>query len=172
MNMKPKRPRHVSRCIWRRLAIVVALSSTGCGRAQDTAASPPSTDGGATEAAKPCPLGVAGTRATIEDAPGGVTIALSAGPDHVDELRRRAHDAAMLRGAGAHEGEGHEGKHFGSQQHGLRLTSLPPASVTVEETPEGAKLHVTATVPSQVDGLREQARQSVERVMRVPCERH
>jgi hypothetical protein len=101
-----------------------------CGRVQDGApTSPPSTSIATNQAARtPCPLGIDGLVLSIADVDGGVVIGFSSPPGRRDKVRAREKDASMMHGAGSHRGKGHDGGHFGSQVHGLRLATLPPST--------------------------------------------
>ncbi len=153
------------------LALLAALGAFSCGRAQDSAPESPSSTAPehAESARPPCPLGFEGVVLSVDDVEGGVVIGFSGAEAIRDELRARVRDVSMMRGAGAHQGKGHDGGHFGSQVHGLRLTTLPPATATVEDTDAGAKLRLEAAVHGQVEGLREQGRERAAVVSRAPC---
>lgn len=89
-----------------------------------------------------CPFGIRGTRVETENIPDGVAISLHAFGD-VQEVRRRARDAAAMYGPGAHLGAGHDGEHGKGEQHGLGLRHLGVSVEAIaEDTPDGARIIV------------------------------
>jgi hypothetical protein len=114
-------------------------------------------------------MGVEGARVDVSDVDGGVELTVTASTDQVEEVRIRARNAAELRGAGSHDGLGHDGQHFGHHRHGLRLSGLPPTDVTVEDVDGGARIRLAAIVPDQIDALRERARENVAAASAAPC---
>ncbi|HVY46829.1 MAG TPA: hypothetical protein VHB21_13170 [Minicystis sp.] len=148
---------------WIAIAITVGAATLGCHR------SPSGVRAFSVHAEEPCPLGVEGAKIAVEDVDGGVDVTITSSPDRVAELRRRVRDAAKLHGPGAHEGMGHDGEHLGHQRHGLRLTSLPPVTTSVEDVDGGARLRLAALVPDEVDRLRERIRDNVSFVTSGPC---
>jgi hypothetical protein len=145
-------------------ACAIALL-TDCTRAPTT----PVPTSAPSEEPSGCPLGVEDAQIKVLDTPSGVDLTLTAPADRVDELRRRARDAAALHGPGAHEGLGHEGVHMGAQRHGLRLTEMPPMDASVEDVQGGAILHLYAKVAAQRDELREKVHGRVDEIMAGPC---
>lgn len=101
-----------------------------------------------------CPFGVRGARVSMMDTDDGVVIALRAFGD-VNELRRRAHDAAAMYGPGAHRGLGHDGEHGNGLRHGLGLAQLGvPVYAVAENTPEGARITVRPKVAADLERMR------------------
>jgi hypothetical protein len=147
-------------------AAVAACSQQGAPSAQ----AHPSTSTATLPTSAACPLAVEGAHIDVAETQDGVILTITARADRVDELRRRVRDAAALHGIGAHEGLGHYGRHLGHQRHGLELTRLPPVETAVEDVEHGARLRLVAIVPSQVDAVREQVREKVERVNAGPCD--
>jgi hypothetical protein len=89
-----------------------------------------------------CPFGIRGTRVQMEDTRDGVVLSLHAFGD-VEDVRRRARDAAAMYGPGARMGLGHGGAHGKGEQHGLGLVHLGvPVNAMAEDTPEGARIFV------------------------------
>ena len=89
-----------------------------------------------------CPFGIRGTRVEMQDSADGVVISLRAFGD-VEEVRRRARDAAAMYGPGSHMGLGHDGMHGKGERHGLGLVHLGvPVNAIAEDTPEGARIIV------------------------------
>lgn len=101
-----------------------------------------------------CPFGVRGARVELENTSDGVQIKLRAFGD-VEEVRRRAVDAAAMYGPGAHQGLGHDGQHGTGERHGFGLGQLGvPVSTLVENTPDGARILVWPKQPEDLDKMR------------------
>lgn len=106
-------------------------------------------------AATTCPLGFRGARIGVEDRNAGFDLVLVAYGD-VEELQRRARDAAAMHGPGAHRGLGHEGQHGLGGRHGLGLGRLGVrVRAESEDTVEGARIHVAALDPADITRLRQ-----------------
>ena len=106
----------------------------------------------------------------MSDAADGADLTLHAPPERLADLRRRARDVASLYGAGAHKGLGYHGAHLGAHRHGLRLADLPPLEASVEDVDGGARIHVRARRPPDVDSLRSSLRARVDAVQTGPCD--
>ena len=101
-----------------------------------------------------CPFGVRGARVRMSDTEDGVVIALRAYGD-IEEVRRRARDAAAMYGPGAHRGLGHDGKHGGGHQHGLGLGHLGvPVQAEAENIDDGARIIVRPKAASDLERMR------------------
>ena len=101
-----------------------------------------------------CPLGVSGARATAESTADGVALVFTS-KYRADELRVRAHDAAMQHGPGAHEGQGHWGLHGQVGNHGLHAMHLPKMRAVAENIDGGARLVLTPLDQLDLDRLRQ-----------------
>ena len=89
-----------------------------------------------------CPFGIRGTRVQMDDTPDGVVLTLHAFGD-VEDVRRRARDAAAMYGPGARMGHGHGGVHGRGERHGLGLAHLGvPVNALAEDVPAGARIFV------------------------------
>ena len=98
---------------------------------------------------KACPLGVPSTRIHVADTSDGVSLAFTTTPSGVVELRRRVHDQARASGPNRHQGAGHDGRHGGFHDHGLRLWSMGELRASVEDAPAGAKLAIAPVDPAR-----------------------
>ena len=150
------------------LVVTLAGAGSGCstsGRvppfvAGDTPSPDPSTT---------CPFGIRGARVSTSDTDDGVAITVRAYGD-LEEVRRRAHDAAAMYGPGAHRGLGHDGKHGGGERHGLGLAELGvPARAEALDTPDGALILVRPRQPADLDRMREALATREGRVRRGEC---
>lgn len=127
-----------------------ALASAGAGCGNPAAAG----YGVEREASTTCPFGVRGARVKMDDIEGGVVLTLRAYGD-VNDIRRRARDAAAMYGPGAHRGKGHEGKHGGGEQHGIGLRHLGvPVQAVAEDTADGARIVVRPKDPADLEKMR------------------
>lgn len=140
--------------------IVVTLALIACTEAQPPAESAATIRSAPAPSA--CPLGVPGARVAYEDTDGGARLTLTAPANQLDDLRRRARDAAAMRGP-AKQGEGHEGRHAMGANHGLRPMQLPPARGVEQDLEGGARIDLTpydaADLPALRTKLRERARE-------------
>lgn len=112
-----------------------------------------------------CPLGVDGARIVYEDIDGGARLTLTAPPDKLDDLRRRARDAAAIHGPGQHLGEGHEGHHAMGDNHGLKAMQMPPATGSEQDLEGGARIDLVPRDPADLDALRAKARTRARELM-------
>lgn len=113
-----------------------------------------------------CPFGIENAHIQFDDTARGATLLITTTPDRLDELRRRARDAAALHGTGKGAGEGHAGRHgAGGGQHGLQPIYLPPSRGTFEEVADGARLTFEPTNADDVDALRSKLRLRALRMM-------
>jgi hypothetical protein len=113
-----------------------------------------------------CPLGVEGARVEITDVDGGVEMTFTS-MARIEELRERTRRAADLHGPGAQQGVGHRGQHGQGEaaHHGLQAFAFPPARITVRDVELGARLHMSAVFPSDVERIRTRARERAEAMM-------
>ena len=141
------------------LIVMVALVTVACTEAQPA---PVTATSMKTAAPAACPLGVPGARVAYEDTEHGGRLTLTASPAQVDDLRRRARDAAALHGP-ARQGEGHEGRHAMGGEHGLRPMQLPPSRGEEQDLEGGARIDLTpydaADLPVLRARLRDRARE-------------
>lgn len=146
-------------------SFVVALALPACGnppiRFADGRLEP--------EPSTTCPSGVPGARIRMVETDDGVAFLLKAFGD-VDDVRRRARDAAAMYGPGAHRGRGHDGAHGTGQQHGLALDRLGvPVVVESTDTADGARIVVRPKDPADLPRLREAAGARENRVRGGDC---
>ena len=138
-------------------AIVLLLCVTGAACSSSVGGRPHLSAAGLSRAPEPsttCPFGVRGARVRMSDTDDGVVIALRGFGD-VEEIRRRARDAAAAWGPGAHRGLGHDGRHGGGHQHGLGLAQLGvPVQAEAEDTAEGARITVRPKAASDLETMR------------------
>jgi hypothetical protein len=135
---------------------------------------------GAEEARNPaaasCPLAqLHGVRATVADTKDGVAITFVAPEVEVKQLRQNVHDMAD---ANDTKNDPFASCPCGSQrpmgvaeampsESGTRTTVIKPlAAATVDETPSGAVLRLTAKDKSQVEALRTAARDNIRAIRR------
>lgn len=152
------------------LAIVAGTMLVGCGR-QVFLPTP------VTSARSPrvtaCAFGVPTTRLEATDVEGGIDVTVVADEKYVSDVRFRAANQARVNGPGWRAGPGHFGEHRMEHDHGLRLwkltTSIPRVSVTSEEIPGGALIHLTTTEPRRVEELRGRLRDRVVFLGRKTC---
>jgi hypothetical protein len=120
----------------------------------------------AATAAVGCPLGVEGARVTVEDTADGVALTFTT-LSRVDELRTRARTAAEMHGAAQQQGTGHDGLHGQGGHHGLHAMHLPPATGTVQDVADGARILLVPLDLADLARLREHARDGAARVQKV-----
>jgi hypothetical protein len=89
-----------------------------------------------------CPLGLAWTRVSVSNTNTGAELTFTTTSSRVEEVRRRVRDQASASGPNRHVGQGHDGEHGGTRDHGLRLWAMGKLKTSVEDTPSGAKLAV------------------------------
>jgi hypothetical protein len=104
-----------------------------------------------------CAFGVKDAVASVEDRENGIALTIVS-RNNVAEVRTRVRSAAEMRGAGSHQGPGHEGQHGTGDHHGLQGMQLPPARVWVEDVDQGARVLLTATDPAEAPRLRSTVR--------------
>ena len=109
-----------------------------------------------------CPLGVPETRVSMSEEPDRVVVDFRTPKARVPDLRARVAYQIGQNGPERREGPGHDGKHGSADGHGLRLWEMPPSRAIIEETPDGAKLHVKpladGDLPVLVAKMRERIR--------------
>lgn len=108
-----------------------------------------------------CPLGVPDTRVAIDEPEGRVTLTFVTVPERVPTLRGRVAEQAAQNGPEKHEGRGHDGMHGAAHGHGLRLWDMPPVRAVVEDTRDGARLHVIPLAATDLDAVRAKMRERV-----------
>jgi len=140
----------VSGGMLRRGLSLLLVTLSGCA----ATAPPPSPTVYSATAVEACPVGVPGTRIQLAETAESTHVFLQTWPSNVDELRLRVRAQAERHGPGAHHGPGHLGTHEGPRTHGLRLWSLGPTRVTVEDIPGGARLVVQAADPARREEVR------------------
>ncbi|MBX3229398.1 MAG: hypothetical protein KIT84_17730 [Labilithrix sp.] len=146
-------------------AIVLAVLVTACGEKPPPVAGPPRTLD-ASRIRATCPLGVENAHIQFDETATGATLLFTTTPDRLDELRRRARDAAALHGAGRGAGVGHDGWHgVGGGRHGIQPVHLPPVQTRFEEVADGARLTFTPDKMDDVDLLRNKLRARAARMM-------
>lgn len=157
--------------VWSALAIAagVLLVVLQCARSP---AGVPLTElsSAAADAAARCVLGVRGVAVEARDTPAGVDLTFIASPASVAEIQIRARDIAALNGPGAHKGLGHRGHHLGAQQHGLRLTTLPPLEAREVDRADGAVVHLVAKLEADAPEIRAQVHARLDGVAASPCD--
>jgi hypothetical protein len=149
-------------------AALVAL--TACrGSGSDQPASATSTTQAQSPIVRACPLGVPETRVSFTERSDRVIVSFSTTKDRVDELRTRIAHQAGQNGPDRHEGMGHDGKHGGSHGHGLRLWEMPPSRSIIEDTPDGARLHVKPLANEDLPALTAKMRERVRALEDKDC---
>lgn len=108
-----------------------------------------------------CPLGVPDTRVSLEESSDRVTLTFATVADRVPSLRGRVAEQAAQNGPGKHQGAGHEGMHGTAHGHGLQLWDMPSLRAIVEDTPDGARLHVMPLDPADLATVRAKMRERV-----------
>ena len=154
------------------MKLAVALSFLTTVAPLACASDPPPKPGTATTATTAgtpgtgCPLGVEGARVTVEDTTDGVALTFTT-VTRVDELRTRARTASLMHGAGKQQGAGHDGVHGQGGHHGLHAMHLPPATGTVDDVADGARIRLVPFDAADLSRLREHAREGAARVQTV-----
>lgn len=154
-----------------RLLVVTLLIGTFACAACGPRGKPPFAVGSSPdpEPSTTCPFGIRGARLEMRDTDEGVVIDVRAFGD-VNEVRRRAADAAAMYGPGAHRGLGHEGKHGGGERHGLGLSRLGVAvRAKSEVSAEGARIVVRPKDARDLDRMRHELWAREGRVRRGEC---
>jgi hypothetical protein len=116
-----------------------------------------------------CPLGVAGTLATVSETEDGVALTFLTTPDKLDELRERARHAAALHGPGAKMGVGHDGSHAQGGHHGLQGLQLPPSRGLASDVEAGARITLTPIDAADRSALLTKATDGVRRMNAAAC---
>jgi hypothetical protein len=103
-----------------------------------------------------CPMTVPDAHVRSEDVEGGVALSFTTESGDIADLRRRVHALAehhqrAAQGKGRHDG------------------SMPAATASVEEIPEGARLLLEPRDPGQLDALRRRAEMHAARMERGEC---
>ncbi len=152
------------------LVWVTPLLLTSCGAPPPPPQSPPPAPLDASGGRETCPLGVKNAHAQYDDTATGGKLTFSTTPEHLAELRARAHDASAMHGNGQHVGHGHDGKHeMGGRKHGVQPMYMPPSHAGVEDTPDGARIVFTPDNPDDLSKLREKLKLRAEKMM-TTCE--
>lgn len=154
-----------------KLSLATALSAvslSACVLVACTEANPPPRAADSIRSAPPpssCPLGVDGARVVYEDTEKGGRLTFTAPPAQIEDLRRRARDAAAMHGTGQQKGEGHDGRHGNGGEHGLRPMQLPPASAGEQDLEGGARIDVTPRYEGDLLVLRAKLRERAQELM-------
>jgi hypothetical protein len=148
------------------MVVMLALAAVACTEAQPAPVSATSMKTAAPPPA--CPLGVSGARVAYEDTESGGRLTLTAPPAQLDDLRRRARDAAAMHGP-ARQGEGHEGRHAMGGEHGLRPMQLPPSRGEAQDLEGGARIDLTPYDAADLTVLRAKLRDRAHEMM-ASCE--
>lgn len=106
-----------------------------------------------------CALGVPDTRASLDESADHVTMTFTTTRARVPELRGRVAAQAAQYGPSSHQGPGHDGMHGTAHGHGLRLWDMPEVRAVVEDTPDGARLHVIPLAAGDLEIVREKMRE-------------
>ena len=146
------------------LSFLTTVAPLACASAPPTPPATPTTT--AAPASGGCPLGIEGARVTVEDTADGVALTFTT-VTRVDELRTRARTAAEMHGAGRQQGAGHDGVHGQGGHHGLHAMHLPPATGTVADVPDGARIRLVPSDAADLARLREHARDGAARVQTI-----
>lgn len=113
--------------------------------------------------ARGCPMAVPGTDVTVENTERGATLTFTTDrPEDVEALRARVHGMAArherrMREGG--EGRGGEGRGPGP---------MPPATASVTDVPNGARLELTARHPEDVAAVQQHAAMRAEHLATCP----
>lgn len=149
-------------------ALFVAFTALGCSSSRGVEARPATVT--RADAPRACPLGVEGASVTVEETPNGVALVF-ASKEATADLRERARDAAAMRGPGRKEGKGHDGRHGTGGEHGLQIMGVPPANATVDDVPDGARIHFVPADAADLATLRTKIRDRAARMSTAPCDR-
>lgn len=106
-----------------------------------------------------CPLGVPDTRVSLDESADRVTMTFVTVPERVPSLRGRVAEQAAQNGPARQQGPGHDGMHGTAHGHGLRLWDMPPVRAVVEDTPDGARLHVMPLDSADLEAVRVKMRE-------------
>ena len=107
-----------------------------------------------------CPAALPGVGMTLAEAPSGAAIVFAAPPERAAEVRERVRRVAAM----------HEQQPVGGgMRHGAGASTWHDATVSVEESQDGARLVFSARDPADVQALRDEVRASVERMQAGAC---
>ena len=108
-----------------------------------------------------CPLALDGATSTVEDIDGGVRFTIAVPEASRDEVRRRAHHIVDFAARKTREGHGgFDGKGGGRMKNCPVVTD--DVTITTADIADGAQLDVV-TAPAQIEALRAQTRERVEK---------
>lgn len=151
-------------------AVFLAISACrGSGNEQPRASA--STTQASSPFVRACPLGVPDTRISMNEEPDRVVVSFTTTAERVPDLRARIAHQTGQHGPSRREGFGHDGRHGDAHGHGLRLWEMPPSRTIIEETPDGARLHVKPLSDGDLPRLAEALRTRVRALGEGDCPR-
>ena len=129
-----------------------------------------------------CPMAVPGTAVATSDTAGGVAMTFTTATGEVPELRTRVHKmsemhnrASTMQMGARHDDVGMSGSTDSTKSGecgGMGMsggTMMPPATASVNDVNDGARLVLTATDPAQLQALREHAGACSNRMQQGEC---
>ena len=129
-----------------------------------------------------CPMGVPGTAVATSDTASGVAMTFTTAKGEVPELRKRVHKMGEMHNRASttqmearHDGVAMSGSTEASKSGecgGMGMaggTMMPPATASVNDVNDGARLVLTATDPAQLQALREHAGACSNRMQQGEC---